>query len=382
MSRSLGLALVTLFCLTLAGLVVAAPPTVTGSGPLPISVPGTLKISGAVKSERTLVPADLAAFPLRSELAKHGPSTAEYGGSLEWRGFDLAEAVGRDTVQKKEEDGFNRELDLYLVATGENGRKVWLSYGEVFLGPRGGFLVGTGYRHLIPHKHPDLAPMSWDPAAWLTGAASDKTTVKDKGCLSCHGANKPPAIDLPATPCLVAIRDGWPGRFLPGLTSVEIRPVPPALRTPVAAQPKDTMFATAPRLLLPDGTVQELTGPALATWPRIQLNGATFGLGKGFHGIHSYQGISLAALLDPLIKPADRPRLGVLAVSPDGYRVLLSGGEIFGGRPSDILLVEKEDGQNLGPGNGAWKLVTAADFYVDRSVRTLAELRCFLFPEP
>ena len=65
----------------------------------------------------------------------------------------------------------------------------------------------------------------------------------------------------------------------------------------------------------------------------------------------------------------------------DGYRSLYSGGEILLSRlPENVVLVDTEDGKPLFRKSGRLKSVVRGDFFVDRSVRSLSEIRCVVVP--
>ncbi|MBK9374283.1 MAG: hypothetical protein IPN03_11270 [Holophagales bacterium] len=73
--------------------------------------------------------------------------------------------------------------------------------------------------------------------------------------------------------------------------------------------------------------------------------------------------------------------LFVVVTASDGYRSLYSGGEILLSRlPENVLLVDTEGGKPLLRRSGRLESYARADFFVDRSVRNLAEVRVLLAP--
>ena len=65
----------------------------------------------------------------------------------------------------------------------------------------------------------------------------------------------------------------------------------------------------------------------------------------------------------------------------DGYRSLYSGGEILLSRlPENVVLVDTEDGKPLFRKSGRLKSIARGDFFVDRAVRCVSEVRCVAIP--
>jgi len=122
---------------------------------------------------------------------------------------------------------------------------------------------------------------------------------------------------------------------------------------------------------------------SLATLNQPTTETATFLSGAG-QVTDTYTGVSLWTLLqnqglmtDPTIKN-DVLRFGVVATGSDGYRALISLGEIdpaFGNQP-DLVAYADTNGQ-LGPGgsDGAMRLVVPGDHAGGRYISNLADLR-------
>ena len=93
-----------------------------------------------------------------------------------------------------------------------------------------------------------------------------------------------------------------------------------------------------------------------------------------------FAGASLAALLKSTLPAGTDPGLlFVVVTASDGYRSLYSGGEILLSRyPENVVLVDTEAGKPLLRKSGRLKSYARADFFVDRSVRNLAEVRVLL----
>ena len=116
--------------------------------------------------------------------------------------------------------------------------------------------------------------------------------------------------------------------------------------------------------------------------PRVEGEDDGIGLGRGFRGHSRFSGPSLAALLKSSLPAGTDPGLlFVVVTASDGYRSLYSGGEILLSRlPENVVLVDTEDGKPLFRKSGRLKSVARGDFFVDRAVRSISEVRCVAVP--
>ena len=85
----------------------------------------------------------------------------------------------------------------------------------------------------------------------------------------------------------------------------------------------------------------------------------------------------MAALLRKALgRQLDMRRVLLLVTASDGYRSVYSGGELaLSSLGEGLILADREDGKPLGPKDGRYRLVPRLDFFVDRSVRSVKELR-------
>ncbi|MCL4809727.1 MAG: hypothetical protein KJ062_18345, partial [Thermoanaerobaculia bacterium] len=337
-----------------------------------------IALSGSVKKPQAVDAAALAALPRHAVLAKV-PGTARYRGTFATEGVALKDLLEKAEVAKATNDNFDRPLDLAVVVTGRDGKKALFSWGELFLlGDEGAALLVDRMRPLVPHHHEKIEDARFGPGAWFGVEAREKLDVS--GCAGCHDGGKLGKIDVPRGVCLVPTRDATGRRFVEDVVSIEVRqagfPAPPRKRD--LADP----WVEAPALVLPDGASTPLTAAALKDVARVEGEDDGIGLGRGFHGHRRFAGASLAALLrGRLPAKVDPGLLFVVVTASDGYRSLYSGGEILLSRlPENVLLVDTEDGKPLFRKSGRLKSAVRGDFFVDRAVRNLAEIRVVLVP--
>jgi hypothetical protein len=342
-----------------------------------------IRISGAVATETTVTGTDLAKWPVARTKVRLPERKGGYGGSFECEGVPLRDVLSSAGITKQVNDGFNRELDLVILVTGKNGNRALFSYGEIFLGSRSDrFLLSRGFRFLYPHKHAPIASATWDVEALMTASPDPAVRAKEAGCLSCHAGEKPPALFFPKGICLVAPDDAWPGRFVEEVSAVQVLQMPASLIQEVATQPKDVMWLEEPVLIGLDGKKTPVTPAVLAGLERKISPDCSYGLGKGFHGIHAREGVAVGGLLQKVFGKLDPSGFVVLATSPDRYRSVFSGYEVLRQPDSmSLMLIDQDDGAPLKPGNGKYKIWSAGDFYIDRSLRSVAEIR-LIAPEP
>ena len=338
----------------------------------------SIKIKGSVKNEIIISETDIAKLALTEKRVKVSGKTGEYLGSYVMKSVNLADLLDKAEVSKKADDGFDRELDMYIVVRGKDGRSALFSYGEIFLGrEKGNVVVTAGARQIIPHKHPDLAPMGFDTKKWID--ANDAAKVDLKSCVSCHNGKELSAVYIPSGFCLFSSSDASGARFIEGVTTIEVCQVSRKIEKEKLAKDKNEMWIEKPVLNIFDKNSSELAEGDLKNFAKDAHTSNTVGLGKGFHGTHNYEGKNFADFLKPACakENADISRIYVLITAADGYRCLFSGGEIFDSvRGANLMLVETEDGKPLKKGDGKYKAFIKEDFFVDRAIRSVSEIYC------
>jgi hypothetical protein len=338
-----------------------------------------IALTGSVKKPQFVDAASLASFPRqRLHVKLSGPNGA-YRATVEVDGVALKELVERAEVAKAMDDGFDRPLDLAVVVTGRDGRKALFSWGELFLaGDSGGAVLADRLRPFFPHHHEPVAEPAIASGAWLGPEA--RASLDVSGCAGCHEEGKVPKVDVPRGVCLVPTRDRDSRRFVEDVVAIEVRqagfPAPPRKK-----DVKDP-WVEAPSLVLPGGKTIALGAKALKGFPRVEGEDDAIGLGRGFRGRSRWSGVSLAALLKKSLPAGTDPGLlFVVMTASDGYRSLYSGGEILlSNLPENVVLVDTEGGKPLFRKSGRLKSVSRGDFFVDRAVRSVSEVRCVSVP--
>jgi hypothetical protein len=338
-----------------------------------------IALTGSVKKAQFVDAASLASLPRqRIHVKLSGPGGA-YRATVEADGVALKDLLERAEVAKSMDDNFDRPLDLAVVVTGRDGRKALFSWGELFLaGDSGAAVLADRVRLFMPHHHEPVEDAAFASGAWLGPEA--RASLDVSSCSACHDGGKLAKVDVPRGTCLVPTRDATGRRFIEDVVSIEVRQA----GFPAPSRKKDLAdpWVEAPRLVLPNGKSTPLTAKAMKGLRRLEAEDDNIGLGRGFRGHSRFAGPSLAALLKSWLPTGTDPGLlFVVVTASDGYRSLYSGGEVLLSRlPENIVLVDTEDGKPLFRKSGRLKSVARGDFFVDRAVRSISEIRCVNVP--
>jgi hypothetical protein len=331
-----------------------------------------VSLKGAVARPGQLDAALTRGLPTYRRLVKVAGSNGRYRCTMEVEGYALKDVLDRVQV-KKVDDGFNEALDTYITVKGQGGEQSLLSYSEAYLANDGGPLLVERARLLFPHHHQPLDNDNTNPTILRT--AEERSELNLQSCSACHTGEKAPVLSVPQGWLLVTSSDDSSGRFVEDVAEINVHQVGIPVKD-TRATAKNAVI-DAPMLVGPDGKQTALTAQQYRRMPKSVWQDTTFGLGKGFHGRHTWQGTSLDALLRPLLPPGTDPsKTWVLVTAADGYRSLFSGSEVFAApEGKSVLLADREDGKVLGAGSGRYHIVSRADFFIDRSVRLVKEIR-------
>ncbi len=330
-------------------------------------------VDGAVGRKLEVDGALLDSLGRQSRLMKAFDVDDRYLGTFEQSGAGLKRVLEAAGVVKKTDDGFSRPLDVYLVAASRSGRRAVFSYGEVFnVADPGAVLLADRSRYLIPGHHDTESLARWDRG--LLGPA-ERERLDLGACAACHGAGKAPPLASLRGLAVVPATDRRSERFLSDLAGLHVCRAGPLAG--VTGKKGQATWVEEPTLVLPDGRSVAVTRKLLRGLPVVSLEDASFGEGRGYGGEHARSGVGMAALLRKATgHPLDVRRVLLLVTASDGYRSVYSGGELaLSPLGEGLILADREDGKPLGPRDGRYRLVPRLDFFADRSVRSVKELR-------
>lgn len=308
------------------------------AGPSP-----SLSITGLVKQPMNLSLEDLRAYQSievqLNELFKDGT----YTGSFYYRGVPLRALLETASI-RKEESAFNKHVDLAIVIKNREGKQVVLSWGEVFYKNPGNIIAALSARPILPKKD----------------------------CTTCH---KPevfqPRLDQYhrqiGFPKLVVTSDQWADRSMENIVSIQVI----NLRPEAAPERPDQLFS--PSFTVGGRVKAPLNVSDLSPYPRQSLQTRHLGEGRGFHGVDLVEGAPLRSILSEAGIPPDL-NTAFLISAPDGYRSLLSFGEVFLDAGGERLLVaDRMNGQPIEKG-GKFFFVPPDDLLADRDVKSVQKI--------
>jgi precorrin-2 methylase len=310
--------------------------------------PVSLGISGLVRQPVTFRLEDLEFYqPVTVRLNDVHKDRSFHGVHI-YRGIPLRVLLEQAHVQK-EESLFNRELDLAVVVRSQIGEEVLLSWGEIFYSNLADVIVAFSYHAKMPHK--------------------TCSSCHEKGEYEDRLAELERAVGLPK---LVTARDQWSDRCIENITDIEV--VELGRGVGIFLDKKDR-----PKELY--SSKLEIWGPGfgpiaiedVAGFQRYSADVVQAGDGTGYHGIKHYEGVSLTDVLKKAGIEFDAGS-ALVCSAPDGYRVLLSFGEVFLAPAGEgVMLADKLDGKAIEDG-GKFRVVPTADFAADRWLKSVSRI--------
>jgi hypothetical protein len=309
----------------------------------------SLSIKGLVEQPLILTMRDLAIFQSVSVQLNEVRKDGSYHGAFFYRGVPLRDLLQAARIQLKRENFF-KGIDLALAVRNKDGTQVVLSWGEVFYRNPGTVLIALSAQPIMPHGD----------------------------CKSCHTPEVyrrwlDPLKREVGLPKLLMGGDTWSDRSLDDVTEIEILDLSPDLLT----RKMEALFS-------PDF---EVSGPGLAPvrvsdlgpFPRTQSVTNQIGQGKGYHGTKATAGASFKSLMERFF-----PNLhlsGVFLVSaPDGYRSILSYGELFLSPAGERVVLADTINESPITENGKFIMIPPDDLMADRWVKAVHKIEWIPLP--
>ncbi len=325
------------------------PPSPSADEPATSSPKGNeFKILGLVKQPMTVSIKDLMSHQSVTVRLNDVKSDGAFRGVFKLTGVPLRTLLEMAQIQKKE-SVFSRAMDLAILVRGTSGDPVILSWGEVFYRNPSEFVLAYASTGLLPHKE----------------------------CASCHAPEtyepwRNQILREIPYPKLVVTRDFYSDRSVEAVTSIEVVELGYDIGYQVAKKdaPKELRAET---VKITDASSKTMEYGSFDKHLRYQARVIQAGDGTGFHGVRTYDGISLKALLEDLGYGPD-PSSAFLFSARDGYRVLLSNGEIFYcSTGKEIMLSDTMNGTPL-EDSGKFQLVPVDDQSADRWLKGVATI--------
>lgn len=333
--RSIMPALLLLFCLLLSGNVCAA--VTSSAAPM-------FTITGAVNYPKQLTLADLEQLRSTEVRFNEVASDGTFRGVFTYQAVPLQTLLNMAQIEQKDST-FKKLVDATIVLSDATGKKVVLSWGEIY------------------YHNPDEVTLAY--------SASPVFPVKTN-CATCHEPEEfQPAMDQlrrkVALPKLLINGDFYSDRFLEGVVNIEVVDVRPAI--PVDRSAK----LVSSQIQLSGAGTKPITITSLSAYPVVKLTRKVVGVGRGYHGLHTFGGTPLSAVL---MAAGVKPHMDqvVLLSAPDGYRATFSMGELFVSNMGEqIILADTQNGAPLEYG-GNIRIIVGPDNTDDRDVQAITDI--------
>lgn len=302
-----------------------------------------ISITGEVKQPLYLSMADLKKFESDCVRLTEIYQDKSFHGVFYFRGPSLQTILDLAQV-KKEGSDFHKFIDLALVVRNKKGEQVVLSWGEVFYRNSADSILAIEATPIIPKK-------LGDPAFAQKISPSVVEQLKR-------------SIGLPK---LVMANDFYTDRCIEEVTNIEVVNLHPHIQWKKGKRlfsPKFTIIGDKGKLL----EVRELS-----LYPQTSLLVKVVGECKGFKGLNEFKGVSLAYLLQKSGIKFDLNSV-IIVSAPDGYRTLLSYGELFlSSLGQNFMIADTVNNQPLETleKGGKFYLVCPNDLFADRHVKSV-----------
>ncbi len=250
--------------------------------------------------------------------------------------LDMAEIIKQDQI-------FKKKTDLAIRVTGASGKQVVLSWGEIYYSNAAEYAIAFA-------------------------ASAVKPMMTEARCLKCHGPEiYQSALEQYARPAqlpkLLIRSDFYTERCLEGVTRIEVIDLYPDIKV-------DRKVKLQSNEVLITGAVEkELKVCCIKKYPQIEVRKKVVGVHMGYHGLHTYVGTPLVALLEAAGVGNDLTK-AVMVSSVDGYRAIFSLGELFlADKGQRIILAKRDNGKLLkGQRGGKFRVIVPHELVDDRDV--------------
>ncbi|MBI5585836.1 MAG: hypothetical protein HY892_18650 [Deltaproteobacteria bacterium] len=321
------------------------------SAPAGAAPPELFHLIGSVRQPLSLNLNDLARFQSVPVRLNELTGDKKFHGVFTYRGVPLKDLLETAGVRKGEA-AFSKPLDMAVVVRNREGKQTVLSWGEIF------------------YRNP----------AEIVVAFQAEPVMPLRDCAGCH----PPEVyrlwldplkRKVGLPKLVVANDFYTERSLENVTSIEV--IDLHLKMPVKRMTE--LFAPELAVIREGKTL--LTVMDLSSYSRLEVMGKVTGDGKGYHGLLRFEGAALADVLTKAGVTTDLNAAVVLS-APDGYRSLLSMGElVLGPLGRRILIADRKEGQAIQE-DGKFKLVIPDDLSADRWVKSVSQIEVVNLQRP
>ncbi|MCK9205811.1 MAG: hypothetical protein M0P66_01750 [Salinivirgaceae bacterium] len=294
-----------------------------------------LKVDGEIANPGTV---DFSVLPLHSVIVKEAnlntDGTNAFVGAYRYDGYSLYDILNSAILKKKNAEEFPPIIDLYVEVSNDNGEKVVFSWGEIYYpNHTHQILIAKSVMRIVPSKTKDLWP-------------------------------------LPEISKLVVANDLLTARNISNPTTITVKSLDAIYEAQKGLSP---MYCESFKLIAEDGSEKIISGITKEIQP-LTYHTIFYGRGRGIHSTTPFTGYMAKQVLAPYFGfTHENIQKGLFVFAGlDGYRVAISYSELFNRNDQSefLLLIDANDNEG-----GKFKVFPACDFFSDRAVKSLMEVR-------
>jgi precorrin-4 methylase len=315
---------------------------------LGVAFASSISVTGEVKQPLNLSMDDLKRFESMSVRLNEVRTDKSYHGAFNYYGVPLKTLLEIASIQKGETDFF-KHVDLAIAVRNKEGKQVVLSWGEIF------------------YRNP----------ADIVVAVSATPIMPLRDCKNCHQPEVferwyNPLKRQIGFPKLVITKDFYADRSIEDITNIEVVDLSPK----ITVNKQIELFA--PKFSIAGNVKQTIDVIDLSSYSHKDMMAKHVGDGRGYHGSNNFGGVPL---IDLLQKSGIEPDVNTvfLVSAPDGYRSLVSYGELFlTSQGMNIIIADSMDGKPLEK-TGKFNLILPDDLSADRWVKAVEKIEAITF---
>ncbi len=300
-----------------------------------------LSVTGEVKQTLHMDMEDFAEFDCAvvrlNEVSKDG----RFHGVFCYSGPTLRELLDSAGIEKLKPE-FNKHVDLAIVVRNKSGDEIVLSWGEIFYRNPADVIIALEAAPVIPHHDRAHIPeVYW---SWL-----DQLNRK---------------VGMPR---LVIANDFYTDRSLEDIVEIKVVDLHPKVDKKVM----NILFS--PEFTVSGNVEHPLDIDTLSSCQHKEVLYKEVGDGQGYHGLELAGGVPF---VDILRKAGIREDLcsAVIVSAPDGYRALLSYGELFMAPSGRNVMIADMKAKRPVKKGGRFFMVIPDDLSADRNVKAIEKI--------
>lgn len=321
-----------------------ATTSIAGTTEMSASKEVILTITGTVNNPMQLTLDDLQRLQTIEVQQNEVTSDGVYHGVFKHRAVSLRTLLSMANIEQKDST-FKKLVDATIVLSDAQGKKVVLSWGEIF------------------YHNPAEVVLSYQ----ATAVFPTKTN-----CAKCH---EPEEYSFAmqqlertvALPKLIVTGDFYTDRYLEGVVNIDVINVRPN----IAVNRDAELYST--EINIKGALSKPLVITSLDGYPRNKISKKVVGIGRGYHGLHTFNGTALINVLKGAGAQLTMDQVVILS-APDGYRATFSMGELYVSTLADeILMADMSDGEALSQG-AKFRVIVGPDNTDDRDVQAITTI--------